>query len=275
MHTKSMMEHLVVEPHIDEKELLIKIKQLFEYRLFPELYEYAQLSENEGFEFNEKLIELQKAIYYLDAHLEANWVTSEVALKSHWKNIENHLYYFQIKTESTKSYLSHIKKYEKHELDLRNSKSPLRFKMDYFYFYKSCDVKLLRRLIYEKFGLSRQLGSLSLWKYYDLVTEVNDDVEDVFEDLNFINANRYLIHILKNGISESQTFYTEYLIDLKTKVLRESESENLTDFVKKIYNITLQRIDETKLILDQNSDRLTEELLQQSKLNNYLDITKI
>ena len=59
---------------------------------------------------------------------------------------------------------------------------PTRLEMEYFYFYKSCDVKLLRRLIYEtRLKGSKSFGSLSDWRYFDLVTEVNDDVADILK----------------------------------------------------------------------------------------------
>jgi len=176
----------MIEPHINEAELRKKIVELFDYRLFPQLLEASHVDEALQSVFIEHLIQLQTNIYFLDAHLEANWQTNPQILNLHWDNIKNSLDSFHIPTDQYTAYLNHIKKYEKHELELRQGKSPLRFDMEYFYFYKSCDVKLLRRLIYERFQLTPVCGMLSDWRFYDLVTEVNDDIEDLFEDLDFI-----------------------------------------------------------------------------------------
>ena len=187
----------MIELHIDEKVLEQKIEALMEYRLFPLLFDESTLPKEEKRKFYDGLIDLQYAIYLLDAHLEANWEVNDQVLQSHWSNIKDKLNQLGIKQENAGAYLSHIKKYEKHELELRQGRSPLRFDLEYFYFYKSCDVKLLRRLIYEKMHLEKTCGALADWRYYDLITEVNDDVEDLMEDLQFINGNRFLISLLK------------------------------------------------------------------------------
>ncbi|MBK9735307.1 MAG: hypothetical protein IPO92_10205 [Saprospiraceae bacterium] len=260
----------MVEQHIDEIELREKIISLFEYRLFPELMVMASsFPTSMKDQFTEHLISLQKAIYYLDAHLEAHWDVNEVTLDWHWKNISKYMVRLGIPFEKHQEYLNHIKKYEKHELELRQYKSPLRFDMEYFYFYKSCDVKLLRRLIYENFNLNGQAGSLADWRYYDLVTEVNDDVEDVFEDLDFINGNRFLISLHKWGKEKTNEMFKYFLMDIRDKAIKRHSTNGKSKFSDKILEMTMIRIKETMDLMKKNLNEVSYETLSTSKLLNY------
>jgi hypothetical protein len=261
----------MIEPHINEAELRKKIVELFDYRLFPQLLEAGQVDDAVKSSFFEHLIELQTKIYYLDAHLEANWHTDPNILHLHWDNIKSALDPFHIPPDQYSAYLNHIKKYEKHELELRQGKSPLRFDMEYFYFYKSCDVKLLRRLIYEKFQLTPACGRLSDWRFYDLVTEVNDDIEDLFEDLDFINGNRFLISLLYYDKMKSKNIFSDFLDDILTKAKNKYLSST-GRYKHIIYEVTLQRISETKELLDQRIDEIQTEQLQASRLFKYQNI---
>ncbi|MBK7809040.1 MAG: hypothetical protein IPJ51_22565 [Saprospiraceae bacterium] len=261
----------MIEPHINEAELRKKIVELFDYRLFPQLLEASHVDEALQSIFIEHLIQLQTNIYFLDAHLEANWQTNPQILNLHWDNIKNSLDPFHIPTDQYTAYLNHIKKYEKHELELRQGKSPLRFDMEYFYFYKSCDVKLLRRLIYERFQLTPVCGMLSDWRFYDLVTEVNDDIEDLFEDLDFINGNRFLISLLYYDKMKSKKIYSDFLDDILAKA--KNKYLSCTGLYKEvIYSVTLQRISETKELLDQRIEEIQNEQLQASRLFKYQNI---
>jgi hypothetical protein len=255
----------MIEPHINEAELRKKIIELFEYRLFPQLMESSEAGYGIKNIFLENLIQLQTNIYHLDAHLEAHWETNPHLLSLHWDSIKSALAIFEVPAEQYHAYLNHIKKYEKHELELRLGKSPLRFEMEYFYFYKSCDVKLLRRLMYEKFQLAPACGRLSDWRYYDLVTEVNDDVEDLFEDLDFINGNRFLISLLYYDKEKSKQIFSDFLdgIGVKAKDKHKNSTGLYSDV---IYEVTMKRISETKVLLDQRIDDINEEQWKASRL---------
>jgi hypothetical protein len=261
------------EPHIDENALQEKIVTLFNYRLFPELLKVGSENSIANEIFIKKLIALQTAIYHLDAHLEANWVTDETKLNGHWNNIIDKLQVFNIYKQDTVSYLNHIRKYEKHELELRAYKTPLRLDMEYFYFYKSCDVKLLRRLIYESYRLTPNCGKLSDWRYYDLVTEVNDDVEDLFEDLDFINGNRFLISLLYHGKKDTFDVFTKFL-DIILDEAQEKYHTSKGGFRTEILDHTLIRVNETKILLEMQLDKITFEELKRSKLEMYMGFKK-
>lgn len=256
-----------VEPHIDPYALKQKITSLFEYRLFDALLNKVEESDKDKSIFWDQLIDLQTAIYHLDAHLEAHWQTNDDVLAQHWKQIEYFLHKIDAKAQD-QTYLNHIKKYEKHELELRYGKLPTRLSMEYFYFYKSCDVKLLRRLIYEKYGLQHSFGSLADWRYYDLVTEVNDDVEDVFEDLSFINGNRFLISLLYIQKQKVEKMFITFLEEIRKKA-GEKVSSNRVDFQQIIYTKTCERIEETKEMMASQLDKIRIEDLKHSKLFQY------
>jgi hypothetical protein len=259
------------ETHIDEKSLHEKIISLFDYRLFPQLLQYGGKSDDENKEFYQNLIDLQTAIYHLDAHLEAHWDTDNTKLAWHWDNIKSKLNVFNIDNELSIAYLNHIKKYEKHELELRAGKTPLRLDMEYFYFYKSCDVKLLRRLIYESLRLSPQCGKLSDWRYYDLVTEVNDDVEDLFEDLDFINGNRFLISLLFDGKKETAKVFLAFLNTIKSNA-KEKYALGAGSFRSEILEQTLLRAKETEQLLHAQLEKVSIDDLQRAKLLPYLKV---
>ena len=266
----------MVESHINSTELHHKIITLFEYRLFPELLALAQdFSEESKADLWEKLFSLQTAIYHLDAHLEANWETNDEILALHWENIGQGLSRLEIPIDSHHIYLNHIRKYEKHELELRQDKSPLRFAMEYFYFYKSCDVKLLRRLIYEKLKLKDVVGSLADWRYYDLITEVNDDVEDVFEDLQFINGNRMLLSIYNKGKDKTRLEFLTFIEQIKEKSRLKYKSSSKSKMHKLIYDITNQRIEETILLLEKNIREIKESDLSSARIVEFVTPVKL
>lgn len=258
----------MVEPHIDEKELGEKIISLFEYRLFPQLLDQSEKDSEIKTAFQENLIDLQASIYFLDAHLEAHWTTDKKVLDWHWQNMVKHLSAFGVSPAMSPMYLNHIRKYEKHELELRAGKSPVRLDMEYFYFYKSCDVKLLRRLIYEKYPLlSATWGKLSDWRYYDLVTEVNDDVEDLYEDLQYINGNRFLISLLYQGKETTKKQFADFLNVVKAKATQKTK-DTKSKKQQRVTELTLQRVDETLKLLDDRVDNITDSDLKSSRLMN-------
>ncbi len=186
------------------KELEKKIEELFVYRRFPQLFDLV--GENyKNHPIISALKELQIAIYFLDHHLETNWtIDPEKDLKKYWKEIYRSLTNCGVDQKVHDDYCKLIYRYQKHELYLRQNKLPTSLNIEHYYYFKSCDVKLLRRIISDKFPMIKRLHPPADWRYFDLITEVNDDVEDVFEDGFTINGNYFLIDHLKNGIDKAQ-----------------------------------------------------------------------
>jgi hypothetical protein len=258
----------MIEGHIDHESLKAKILTLFEYRLFPNLLDLIETNDR-GFQkedFLQQLIELQTSIYHLDAHLEAHWETNSGVLLWHWVQINQHLMTFGIGEEDVSQYNNHIKIYERHELGLRQNKDLLRLNHEYFYFYKSCDVKLLRRLIYERGLLNGVAGKLSDWRYYDLITELNDDVEDIFEDLDFINGNMVLLYVLRHGKDKAFEVFDAFMADIQSKATAQHGRKKQHSFKQYIYDTTILRLEETRTLLTAQLAKLTLKDLKQSKL---------
>lgn len=251
---------------IETKEALsIKINDLFAYRMFPELLS----DHSDKREIWNKLCQLQTEIYLLDKHLEENWVLSKLQLEKCWESIHSSLASMGIGENQWDEYCAHIHKYELREKALRYGIFPLHLAMEYFYFYKSCDVKLCRRLIFEASPKIRKEISLADWRYFDLVTEVNDDVEDVFEDLETINGNRFLISIHQKGKKQTELEFISFLDEVSQKnQSRFAHPQN--EWQEVIQNSTKENIILTKELLTRNLSIFTEDHLQGSKLFFHL-----
>ncbi|MDF1699124.1 MAG: hypothetical protein P1U56_24940 [Saprospiraceae bacterium] len=207
-----------------EASLREKIIELFEYRQLPELIRYNN-SEWDNV-FYEKLIDLQYHIYMLDHELETNWEVDLDIIAERWVKIYDALLALNIPKNQHDSYCRHIYKYQKHELDIREGKLPTRLSMEYFYFYKSCDVKLLRKIIYKLNPALSKVFKESQWRLFDLVTEINDDIEDIQEDAQTINGNRFLISIKLMGKQQTETIFKDFLNDISSRNAKTSLSFN-------------------------------------------------
>jgi hypothetical protein len=265
-----------IPEHINKEELRQKISELFSYRMFPWLLSESDKTEEENGLFMERLFELQESIYLLDAMLESRWEINDQDKERHWQHIIDQTKPCLTKDLHPLSVLQHIKKYEKHEIAIRSGHWPVRLSMSYFYFYKSCDVKLLRRLIYDFAGLEKKLGNLASWRLFDFVTEVNDDITDVFEDLSFYNGNRFLIHLLLYGKKSTEDVFLQFLkkldsdIENKRKLIFKSEAfeiilENSSIQTKETITLLKDRIDQVDITQLTQESVLTPYLLRNSK----------
>ncbi len=203
-----------------------KIEKLFNYRRIPFLMEFLKEEEKTG--LWDQLIDLQFAIYRFDQYLEENWILSEESLNALWEGIYYELRKLAYDKTQAVSMCHHIRRYALHERQLRKAKTPLRFQKSYFYYYKSCDVRLIRQILFDRSKSLRQSHRLSDWKYFDLITEINDDVEDVFEDLATINANAFMISILlkdkKVSVEEFKEFVHEIVTNSASRMLKRNNT---------------------------------------------------
>jgi hypothetical protein len=195
----------------NSSDLQEKIKALFEYRKLPYLLNLVEPSSAKVDALLLRLTNLQVSIYELDHYLESNWLIEGKYLDQYWDKMYHQLEVCGVKKEMHQDFLAHVKKYQEHELQLREGKLPDRLSMEYFYFYKSCDVKLLRRIIYKEYPQLESLFPLAFWKAFDLSTEVDDDIEDVFEDQYTINANRFLIDSVLKGVDYTYSYFRSFL----------------------------------------------------------------
>lgn len=198
--------------------LLSKISALMDYRLLPLLLETVEPCRSVREDLLQGLTALQVAIYDLDHYLETTWVLDADQLDHWWSYIYTALDRLDVPAALHRDYVRHILKYQKHEVQLRDGLLPTRFDMQYFYFYKSCDVKLLRRIIYSRYPRLSTMYSLADWRAFDLVTEVDDDVEDVYEDQTTINGNRFLITIWESGFDVAKQQFLGFLEEIEGMV---------------------------------------------------------
>lgn len=264
-------ENIKTPDHIDRAGLEQKILDLFEYRMFPLLLERVERPEPEKSVFFNHLFDLQEAIYLLDAHLESFWQVDDKIRKDCWKNIVFYLKKCLPPGQLSESYLQHIEKYEKHELALRFGRFPDRFTMSYFYYYKSCDVKLLRRLIYEFSRSERKNSKLSDWRWFDYVTEINDDITDVYEDMAFYNGNRYLIELIRHGKKHTLTRFTNMLQSIRTDTEKRMNKKNTSPFQNQIHLHTLENVTLTMELLESMTSKIDlEDLKSNSVMTKYI-----
>lgn len=244
-----------------------KINQLFKYRKLPLLL--SSLGKKDKQFLEKRLVEIQKSIYKLDAYLEKKWKTNDEKLEALWKNINSEIRKTGFNDEEIENLTKHIKKYQLHELQLRENKLPTRLKLEYFYYYKSCDVRLMREIIYCFDNEIESKLKLSDWRYYDLVTEINDDVEDVFEDQTTINGNCFLISIIEDGISVTKDKFLKFLDNLlESSIIKFGDTKSFEHLY--IHYQTMKRIVETKQLIHKNLKIIGEEDLKNVRLYNFL-----
>ncbi len=178
-----------------------KILELFEYRHLVQLISMSDIQE--GDTFLEQLILLQTEIYNLDAVLESKWELTEQDFDIHWTILSSRLSGFGIAESLHEDYLSNIKTYLKHELMMRQGIAPTDIDLEEYYYYKSCDVQLIRRIILDASPKLRMITKADDWRYFDYITEINDDVIDLVEDHDSINGNGVAFQLNKYGFNET------------------------------------------------------------------------
>ena len=171
-----------------EKAILHKINELFEYRGIRDLASELGQMDNGVYD---KLIEIQYRIFLYDKHLEQFEYPLRTELERLWKVIVLAMKDLGCSDEQASELLSEIETYARNELAMRQGVKLNSLPISYFYYYKSCDVRLMRKLLRWKAGTSSSSNSDFRWYIFDWVTEVNDDVSDVQEDRNTFNGNRF------------------------------------------------------------------------------------
>lgn len=226
--------------------IMSKVNELFDYRMIPTMVKSCGL---DGTKALEELKELQYHIFILDQYLEQNWVIDKRELNEKWKVIEKHIAHFN-PISSTKKLMRQLRIYEGHEIDLRGGMHPEKIDIRYFYYYKSCDVKLMRKLILERAmqnGLSSTFAPID-WVIYDWVTEVNDDVTDLEEDRLTNNCNRllYALRALsEEGVVTEYVNFLSYLEQKSRVILKHSKAT----MKQEIWQHTCSELSNTRSLL--------------------------
>lgn len=250
-----------------------KIEALFELRMLPLLIEQAQIGKTEEKRLLIRLKRLQQVIYELDAYLETHWELNDKQIEALWNPIFNALKGLHINPIQVEKQINFIKKYQKNEMQLREFKLPTRFSFEYFYFYKSCDVKLMRGILYYKYPLLKKFATVNDWRFFDLVTEVLDDVEDLFEDLDTINGNRFLIHLLEAKDPDSTlTEFSDFINEIKTKSTLKYRHYDPSEFRSQIHELTIQSANDTLELLQEQIHKFKTINIKNILMSKYIPV---
>jgi len=230
-----------------------KIEQLFTYRKLPYLLSF--IKKKESAKLYRRLVDLQIAIYDLDHYLETNWKLKNKELKRFWQNIYSCLAKMDYTEEEAFHLTNHIRRYQKHEMQLRDALMPTVLNKEYYYYYKSCDVRLMREIIYNKAPKISSHLTLEDWRWFDLITEIDDDIEDVFEDQKTINGNMFLIMIIEDGLDAAVKTFRKFILQTIDKQ-NDDLDEIKTKHKKKLIKWTTKESELTLKLLDKNYKKL-------------------
>lgn len=250
-------------------EYIAKVRELFLYRHIPDLLLHVEQSKRKPVE--DRLSALQLAIYDLDHYLETHWTVNGADLNAFWEKIYLAIDAFGIKRDIAHAMCHEIRQYQTHELNMRDGHWPDEVDFRKLYYYKSCDVRLIRRLIYrEQPSLEEQIH-FDDWLYYDFVTELNDDIEDVFEDMQTINGNRFLVLTLLSGIDVAREEFKSRLDAFGEEMEQYFSGMEMLPGQKNVYAWTRKRFAETRILLDRQSESQGLKEPREATISKYLN----
>jgi hypothetical protein len=259
---------MVKKKYADADAITTKINELFEYRKITELIQIGQLARDKV--FIRHLYHIQTQIYLLDAYLESHWELDPQQISQYWSGIMDSLAEIGYSGKRAEKLVREIRQYERIESDCRKQKWPTRVPFAEFYTTKSCDVRLIRHLVYEAAPTLASHWKETVWKYYDLITEINDDVNDVHEDVDTYNGNRYLISILRKGLPKTTKRYSRFIDKVTAKANAFFESHPSQEKDQHLHEWILTRAVETKALLNDAASTLDLDHMAKAKLLAYM-----
>lgn len=229
--------------YADDQAIRDKIQELFADRKMFDLLRYIPQADSGG--LLEQLNEIQFRIYLLDACLESQYDLNKEQLEEQWRGIYKAIDQAGYDAEAAKALLQEIYAYEKIEKKCRVGKWPTSVSFTKFYTIKSCDVRLMRRLLYASHPALNDIWKEKAWLFYDRITEVNDDVADLSEDIETWNGNRFMFAILQQGIYKASQQYEKKLRKINSKADRYFHKHGENGHHRVLHAWTLQRAEET------------------------------
>jgi hypothetical protein len=206
------------EPSIDQS-LGPKVQPLFQDRLLFEYIHQAGIPLTQSTGISRKLFQLQNSIYELDQYGESNWLINRNDLSQLWCGIYCQLRRWGVNQAEAEHLSSEIKLYQDIELGLRQCISPTNIPIHRFYYLKTCDVRLSRRLVASQARGGQQSVLLRMWNCFDLVSEVGDDLTDIAEDSLDFNCNRFILVLKSKGATFTNREYRSFLTSIKSEML--------------------------------------------------------
>ena len=205
-----------------------KINALLHSRRIKENLTYAGISVEKYDWFKEGYRRLQYSIYELDVYGESYWDIQDSTIGLFWDEIYNHLQFFEIKSERLDPVLCNMRSYQAIEIDQRNGELSLEIPLHTIYHLKACDVRLTRSIIFE-LGNPPSSRLLAMWNYFDLISEVCDDLADIVEDSLTHNYNRFLIESALHGGAHVKRIYRDLIRKLELDALHLLSQVSLDD----------------------------------------------
>jgi hypothetical protein len=159
---------------------------------------------------------IQYSIFELDYLMENPDMTAErlnETIHTTFMTIHSHVTLVVWSAQYTTKLLQHYRTFLDLESAMRASKdtirrSPLDYDIGRFYSIKSCDIFLHRHLIMHLAWQESLPASVHL---FDNLWEILDDMLDVEEDIDKINANRFLISLVARGNEDTCAEYWTYV----------------------------------------------------------------
>ncbi len=193
-------------PVNDEKIIRQKVDQLYEKRIKP----YAR---NLNPEKKKIIIELQTLVFVLDHYFEQNKDINSYLLNSAWKEFNKSLNALGMPLAVQENVLTDIKDYARIEIKMRKGKKLAEYPIGFFYYKKSCDVRMQRHII--RYLNNEPVKSDLTEINRDIAEEIEDDSDDLLEDVETpFNGNR-LLEIKQTGDITKEKEYPLFIKSLE------------------------------------------------------------
>lgn len=182
-----------------------KAEELYRARIAPYAHDLTSSS-------REAIINFQKLVFTIDHYFEHNKQIDPSLLNSFWRQSEKFLDYLDMPRELQETLLQDIKDYAGIEAGIRTGKKLADYEIRFFYFKKSCDVRMQRHIIRYITGQPALSSEPEIIR--DILEEIEDDVDDIKEDKSTpFNGNR-LLEILSSGNIEKLNEYGTFISSL-------------------------------------------------------------
>ena len=189
----------------EERVISEKAEELYAKRIAPYAPDLASPT-------REAIINFQKLVFVVDHYFEHNQQLNPAFLNSFWNQFEKFLDDLQMPKELQATLLQDIKDYADIEASIRIGRKLAEYEIRFFYFKKSCDVRMQRHII--RYLNTQPALSSEPEIIRDILEEIEDDVDDIAEDeLTPFGGNRFL-EILNSKNIEKFDEYTTFINSL-------------------------------------------------------------
>lgn len=184
----------------EERAISERAKELYEKRIAPYAPDLASPT-------RQAIINFQKLVFAVDHYFEHNEQLNPAFLNSFWNKFGKFLDDLEMSKELQATLLQDIKDYADIEASIRIGKRLAEYEIRFFYFKKSCDVRMQRHVIRY---LNKQPASSSEPEIIrDILEEIEDDVDDIAEDkLTPFGGNRFLEILSSKNVEKLKEYAT-------------------------------------------------------------------